>query len=333
MTGLHRLGRALLRVLAGIVLLALLVVGGFFGLPLLERGDRTAVPGSGDWMASLDDSLPLNQITLPGSHDSATQYVQLAFFSKCQGLSVYEQLEAGCRYLDIRLADAEKGEDFPSLRHGFTRCKLSLFGNTMYLNDLLRQCYAFLVQHPTETVLFAVKHEYGDASTAEFETVLDGFTAARPDFWLLRDTMPTLGEARGKLVLLRRYEDAAGFGERAGIPFLWESQQGSADRGLTIAVEEQSGYTLFVQDRYEYAIEDKWEAFLLGMAQARELRGEQDAALHFLSTKGTAKYGHPFAFARELNRRLAEQGGYDGWIVLDFFSAPLAERIYTVNFR
>ncbi len=326
-------GRLLLRVLAALLALALLAVAAFFLIPLAERGDRTAVPGSADWMAGLDDALPLNQITLPGSHDSATQYVQLAFFSKCQGLSVTEQLEAGCRYLDVRLGAAETGEDFPSLRHGFTKCRLSLLGDTMYLNDLLRECYAFLVQHPTETVLFAVKHEYGDASDAAIETALDGFTSARPDYWLLRDTVPTLGEARGKLVLLRRYEDEAGLGERAGIPLLWENQSGHEDTSLNVASEEQGAYTLWVQDRYEYAIEQKWEALLLGMAETRERRGEDDIALHFLSTKGTAAYGHPYAFARELNARLAGQVSFDGWIVLDFFSAPLAERIYSVNFR
>ena len=327
------LGPALLRILAGLLALVLLAAALFFGVPLLERGDRSAVPGSADWMAELDDALPLNRITLPGTHDSATQYCQLAFFSKCQGTSISQQLEAGARYLDIRLGDAEAGEDFPSLRHGFTRCRVSLFGGTMYLNDLLRECYAFLVQHPTETVLFAVKHEYGDASTAEFETVLDGFTGARPGFWLLSDTIPTLGEARGKLVLLRRYPDAAGLGERAGIPLEWENQSGFDDTSLNVAAEEQGAYTLWVQDRYEYAIEDKWEAFLLGMAESRERRVEGDIALHFLSTKGTASYGHPYAFARELNSRLAEQVSFDGWVVLDFFSAPLAERIYAVNFR
>ena len=32
------------------------------------------------WMSSLDDDLTLNKINIPGTHDSATQYVQLALF-------------------------------------------------------------------------------------------------------------------------------------------------------------------------------------------------------------------------------------------------------------
>ena len=71
-----------------------------------KTADRSA-----DWMADLDDGLRLNEIVLPGTHDSATQYVQLAFFSKCQALSIGEQLEAGYRYLDIRLGLSDKVSD------------------------------------------------------------------------------------------------------------------------------------------------------------------------------------------------------------------------------
>ena len=327
------LGPALLRILAGLLALVLLAAALFFGVPLLERGDRSAVPGSADWMAELDDALPLNRITLPGTHDSATQYCQLAFFSKCQGTSISQQLEAGARYLDIRLGVDEHNGIF-KLMHGFTSCKPSAFSlDVLYLDDMLRECYAFLAAHPTETVLFAVKQEHGEESVETFETMLDAYLREHPDYWLLTDTVPTLGEARGKLVLLRRYPDAALLGARAGIPLVWDSQSGYADTRLNVAAEEQGAYTLWVQDRYEYAIEDKWAAFLLGMAESRERRVEGDIALHFLSTKGRAAYGHPYAFARELNRRLAEQLSFDGWVVLDFLSAPLAERIYAVNFR
>ena len=325
-------GRALLRILAALLSLLLLAAAVLLILPLTETGSRTVIHGSADWMAELDDALPLNKIVLPGSHDSATQYVQLAFFSKCQGLSIGEQLEAGCRYLDIRLGDAEKGEDFPKLMHGFTKCKTRIFGGTLYLDKLLEQCYAFLTLHPTETVVFAVKHEHGDASAAEFETVLDGFTSIRPGFWLLSDTIPTLGEARGKLVLMRRYEDEAGLGERAGIPLIWPDQKGSADLSLNTEPSGQGAYTLWVQDRFEYDTENKWTAFEKGMAAAEEQMQTGDLAIHFLSTKGTATYGHPFFFARTLNARLLQTTQLSGWIVLDFFDAALAGHIYSMNF-
>ena len=324
-------GRVILRILLALLALILLALAVFFTIPLTERGDRMAVPGAADWMAALDDSLPLNTITLPGSHDSATQYVQLAFFSKCQALSISEQLEAGCRYLDIRLGmDGQSGAF--KLMHGFTNCKPSAFSfDALYLDDMLRDCYAFLAAHPTETVVFAVKQEHGDESVEAFETALDAYLGEHPDFWLLTDSIPTLGEARGRLVLMRRYEDAANLGSRAGIPLLWPDQRGHDNTALHIESTDQGSYTLWVQDRFEYGAADKWNAFTEGIA-AGEQRSEGDLAIHFLSTKGEAAYGHPFSFAKRLNPRLMAESALSGWIVLDFFSAPLAEHIYSINF-
>ena len=319
----------LLRVLGGILAVLLLTVLVLFVIPLTETGDRTAVIGSADWMAKLDDGLPLNEITLPGTHDSATQYVQLGFFSKCQGMSVGEQLEAGYRYLDVRLAVDGEGL---KLMHGFTSCKFGPmpWSKPLSLDKVLEDCYVFLAEHPGETVIFAVKQEHGDESVAEFERMLNRYTRQEPSFWLLTDRLPRLGEARGKLVLLRRYEDEAQLGAEAGIPLLWENQSGFDRPELNSAAEDNISYTLWVQDRYEYGVEEKWAAFTAGMDPAHSEDG--NVSLSFLSTKGNATYGHPHFFAARLNPRLAEKNGLSGWIVLDFGSAPLAERIYRNNF-
>ena len=320
------LGRILAVLLALILCLALVMVI----VPMTETGDRTTVPGSADWMAQLPDEKLLSELVIPGTHDSGTQYVQLAFFSKCQAMGIAGQLEAGFRYLDIRLGVEEHNQAL-RLMHGFTKCKTgTLSVDCLYLDSVLEDCYRFLDAHPGETILFAVKQEHGDESVTEFETMLDAYIRENERCWLLTDTIPTLGEARGKLVLLRRYADEAGLGSRAGIPFLWENQSGHEDVSLNAAAED-NGYTLFVQDRYEYGAEDKWNAFTAGMDAGRG-RGAGDISLSFLSTKGTLAYGHPFHFAKTLNSRLMRANyALDGWVIVDFASAPLAERIYSVN--
>ena len=319
------------RVLAGALALLLCLLLVLVAVPMTETGDKTEIPGSADWMADLSDDKRLCELVLPGTHDSGTQFVQLAFFSKCQARSIGQQLEAGFRYLDIRLGEDESGE--LQLMHGFTRCKTgALTKSSLKLDDVLAECCDFLDAHPTETVVFAVKQEHGALSVAAFESLLDAAVRENESYWLLTDSMPTLGEARGKLVLLRRYEDAAGLGARAGIPFLWESQKGHDDASRNLAVENNGSYDLLVQDRYEYGAEDKWNAFTAGMEAARD-RGETDVALHFLSTKGTLAYGHPWYFAHDLNERLIRANlALDGWVIVDFASAPLAERIYSCNF-
>ena len=324
--------RAAGRILAAVFALLLAAVLCFFLIPLAENARNTPVPGSADWMAALPDETPLSDIVLPGTHDSATQYVQLAFFSKCQSLSIAQQLDAGFRYLDIRLGDVEKGGDYPRLMHGFASCKTGVFGGPLTLDAVLADCYAFLAQHPTETVLFAVKHEHGDSADVDFQRTLQGFTAARRANWLLTDTLPTLGEARGKLVLLRRWEDDAGLGVEGGVPFVWADQRERTETSLAVAEEPQEGYTLFVQDRFKYDADEKWDAFQTAMEYDPSDGG---VLLNFLSTNGSPTYGHPWKYARILNPRLAalDDGVLRGWVIVDFATARLAEKIYSANFE
>ena len=323
--------RLILRILAGLLALALLAALVLTLLPLGETVEKTALPGATDWMAPLPDERLLSELTIPGTHDSATRYVQLAWFSKCQALSVGEQLETGFRYLDIRLGSDSAGGF--RLMHGFTSCKAGPmpWSRALTLDDVLADCCAFLQAYPTETVLFAVKYEHGDASVPQVQQMLDGYIQKNPEAWLLTDTMPTLGQARGKLVLLRRWEDEAGLGARAGLPLLWEDQRGHADPYLNTTLCDLGSYRLWVQDRFEYEAEDKWAAFTAGLKP--EGARKSDAVLSFLSTKGSATFGHPWKYAGALNPQLLGLAPEDlrGWVAVDFGSARLAAQIYGAN--
>ncbi len=316
----------LLTVVAAALMLILIA---FFVLPLTEKADRTAVAGSADWMAGLPDEAALQELRIPGTHDSATQYVQLAYFSRCQSIGIAEQLEAGFRYLDIRLGSG-KAEGF-QLMHGFTRCKTGHFGGTLMLDGVLADCYAFLDAHPGETVLFAAKYEHGDLSVPEVQKLLASCIEKAPERWLLTDALPALGEARGKLVLLRRWADEAGLGAAAGVPLLWPDQGGHDDVSLNSEMTDEGSYRLWVQDRFAYDQEDKWAAFTAGLQAPA---GEGDLVLSFLSTKGTATFGHPYQFAEKLNEKLLalEPSALRGWIVVDYASPKLAECVYRGNF-
>jgi 1-phosphatidylinositol phosphodiesterase len=299
-------------------------------IPAFENVDRTEIAGSSDWMAMLDDSRPLSEVVLPGTHDSATANVQLAYFSKCQALDIGGQLEAGFRYLDIRLGVSK---DKLKLMHGFTNCTTSgwPWAGTLTFDSVLGQCYDFLSAHPTETIVLAVKHEHGSETAEQFEAILSAYISEKPEAWLLTDAIPTVGEARGKLVLLRHYEDPTQPDPTLGIKCFWKKQKGNDDVSLNAAVHDEGSYRLSVQDRYEYEADDKWNAFVSGL-QAGET-GADAVSIHFLSTKGKATFGHPFAYAKKLNERLLScSDPLSGWIVVDFASAKLAQRIYMTNF-
>ena len=324
------LKRFLTAILVLILLLAAVFAVMMYLVPATETVDQTAVEGSADWMAELPGDLKLSEVVLPGTHDSATKDVFLAYFSKCQTLDFTGQLEAGFRYLDMRLA--VDGSGF-KLMHGFAQCKEDWwpFAKTLQLETVLTQCYRFLDAHPTETVVFAVKQEHGSEPVSQFETSLAEILKKDAKYWLLTDRIPTVEEARGKLVLMRRYEDEAGLGKESGIPLRWGDQGGRADTEKHIEKESNGTYTLWVQDRYKYETGEKWNAFVQGLDGA--VTGPEDLAIHFLSTNGSPKFGHPYQYARDLNQMVYTlERNLSGWVIVDFASPALAALIYRENF-
>jgi 1-phosphatidylinositol phosphodiesterase len=312
-------------------LIVLIFASLMYVVPALETVDRTPVAGSADWMKELSDDLPLSEVVLPGTHDCATKNVQLAYITRCQALTIKEQLEAGFRYLDIRLGAS--GEQF-KLMHGFTTCATSgwPWAGTLYLDDVLSDCYAFLETHPTETIVFAVKQEYGTETPEQFEALLSAYAAKNPGAWLLSDAIPTVGEARGKIFLVRHYEDASAPVPTLGLPCYWQTQNGHGDVTPNAAAHENGKYTLTVQDRYEYDAPDKLNAFRNGLKAVQT--DETHLSISFLSTKGSGAFGHPYRLAKTLNPELMQlTDPLQGWIVTDFGSPAIAARIYETNFH
>lgn len=166
-----------------------------------------------NWMSGIPDERYLCEINLPGTHDSATAYCKNSTgnavklfghpvfntgeYAKTQSLTLSEQLNAGVRYLDLRLS-AKQGELL--LCHGnnekvaavnkFLRFLrffdlVSVFGNRketsfpdldaefyayedetctvkMTCGSALMQIKNFLKEHPSETVIITAKKENGD---------------------------------------------------------------------------------------------------------------------------------------------------------------------------
>ena len=63
---------------------------------------------SSSWMESIAGDTKLSELSIPGTHDSATQdsatqYLSLSPIFQCQDTDIQTQLENVYRYLDIRL--------------------------------------------------------------------------------------------------------------------------------------------------------------------------------------------------------------------------------------
>ncbi|KAI9738680.1 MAG: hypothetical protein M1834_008185 [Cirrosporium novae-zelandiae] len=157
------------------------------------------------WMKELKDETPLPALSIPGTHNSATCYTA-APSVRCQAVSPREQLKNGVRYFDVRVQIQDPGQpqkDGLILVHAVF--PISLTGNK-YLRDLVKEIRAFLDNNPSETVIMSMKREgTGSGTDAQLGRILRDHYAGDVHKWFTAPRIPTLGEARGKICLIRRF--------------------------------------------------------------------------------------------------------------------------------
>ena len=291
-----------------------------------------------EWMQDIDGDTRISSISIPGTHDSAAEYIFPGFFLKTQGMPVADQLTNGFRYLDIRLAvESGKDGDYLGFVHNFGKCRLSSapWSDQIRLDGVLDQIYAFLKAHPSETVLFCVKDEDEDDDARVFEQLLFKSINQNRDKWYLNENIPKLSKVRGRIVLLRRFSDAMHYGD-AGLDFSWNDQGSTQSVDLPYSnFPVNDTDRLWVQDRYKYTVGQKKDAFLDMLQNVAP--DDHTFALNFLSTAGSGAAGHPSSYAQVLNdvlqsTDLKPNTSY-GTIVVDFGTRQLAQHIYMSNFE
>jgi len=156
-----------------------------------------------DWMKRLKDHFSVFQISLPGTHNSASFKVfdedlhSIALpWVKCQELSITEQLAAGIRVFDLR------GRCIPNDR---TRLYHEGYLLTLTMEQVLQQFIIFLIKNPSEFLLVRIKP---DKASEEFSRDMDRIhTGYRSFLWhpVHVNVSPTVGEARGKIIILDNF--------------------------------------------------------------------------------------------------------------------------------
>ncbi|MFI0776934.1 phosphatidylinositol-specific phospholipase C domain-containing protein [Streptomyces sp. NPDC021212] len=179
---------------------ALSATGLVTGLGGVAVAAPTRPPAATDWLSGIADATPVQRLTLPGTHDSGARYG--GPWTECQNTTIADQLNSGIRFLDIRCRAFENA--FP-IHHG-------AFYQHLNFDDVLGACRAFLSAHPSETVLMRVKQEYSEESAAEFRRIFDTYLDDKGwrSLFRLDATLPTLGQARGRVVLLGDSGDMPG---------------------------------------------------------------------------------------------------------------------------
>lgn len=291
-----------------------------------------------DWMADIDGETMLSSISIPGTHDSATQYVGMRYIFQCQDTSIAQQLVDGYRYFDMRLVlDGKEDEQTLILKHNFAKCKEGggLFAKALKLSNVLSDVYAFLQEHPSETVILCMKAENSKDDVAQVQKLLYEQIDQNPQMWHLANEIPTLEQVRGKIVLATRFEDAMELGQqKSGLHFYWEDQGDREIVDVPYALSAISdSASLWVQDRYNYDTSDKLDAIVDDLENCQA--ADDTFSINFTSTSGSGKVGHPKKYATTINDYLLsydwQAGTSYGIVVVDFATKDLAKCIYETN--
>lgn len=227
-----------------------------------------------DWMKMYPDETPIVQMTLPGAHDAATwnytadtqkaleHITQLNGVTsappeiyRCQESPIISMLNSGIRVFDLRFAFDASNTSLV-FYHG-----QALQSEKATVEDLLFGFYAWLDDHPNEALITSFQYEGSTKKYAsnDANVQLEMFRiltspVAKTRFVQKKGELGTLGEARGKITLFRRfnldklpssYEDAL-----PGLhfpPSLW------SDNGLNIELtyNEEKKLTAYIEDFYE----------------------------------------------------------------------------------
>lgn len=326
------------RRLLACALLMCMMVCVFAGLAAMpaDAADVRAV----NWMENIPDETKLSSMSIPGTHDSCTQNVDMRYIFQCQDASIATQLKYGYRYLDMRLVlEKRSGQETLVLKHNIARCKVSdsPFSRTLTLADVLKDVYAFLDEHPNETVIMCMKAENSKDDVAAVQKALYEMIDQAPERWYLKNEIPTLGAVRGRIVLATRFDDKLQVGsDRCGLYFGWADQ---GDRTVLTDPTAESVIngreTLCVQDRYNYDVGDKITAIRTCLDSSRA--ADDTFFLNFTSTSGSGAVGHPKEYAKDINLDLYayewEAGKAYGVVIVDFGPKKIAEKIYGTNFQ
>lgn len=161
-----------------------------------KRLSLLRLPDLRDWMQYIDSSKSLHRLSIPGTHNSACHRAALPTV-RCQNHGIQYQLERGVRFFDIRLAKRKR--DWVIVHGGFP----AQYQGHLSWARVHAVLQAFLASHVHETILCSLKNE---GTSTDYECFHDFDWKD----WYVGTQISVLGDVRGHLVLIRRFDGNVG---------------------------------------------------------------------------------------------------------------------------
>lgn len=223
------------------------------------------------WMKQYPDSTKLVHMNIPGTHDAATWNYSLSTQKalepitnlngineidpnnfRCHDQSLLASLSAGIRAFDLRYAHDVTNTTLV-FWHG-----VGLQSQTATLDSLLFAFYAWLDTHPSEALFLSFQFEGASiphsANDLSVQTLLHSAltSPAAKRYISQTNELSTLGSARGKITLLRRFDlDLLPASATTSLPGLRFSPSAWTVNGPNITLEYNPEHaTAHIQDYY-----------------------------------------------------------------------------------
>ena len=315
---------------------------------LAGNTEKTKYYYAENWMANIPDDALLSSVNIPATHDTGTAGVveddipQVSITS-CQNLYYDEQLNMGARSFDIR-ANATKDDASVAdvkIVHGgeLWQCQ-EKNGNDLTLQSILNTSLGFLEKHKSETVILTVKPDAG--STIGLEHAVAEFIEKNKDKVYSGGDIPSMKEARGKIIFLRRFNLTKNYDssvERAmGFNLTnWDDIK-YKDYKYAYKLYDDGKNHVYIQDAYNTYGSEKWPYILETMKQTTG----QDTSHPIEYNSWVFNYtscsrGAPLGLTQEINPRLFKDEDncidtrFLGTVMLNFIDEPMSRLIYETN--
>ncbi len=188
--------KSFLAILAVVLLIAISAgsVYAYDGADYWNEGKRSQTRSG--WMDWLPNNRRVSDLSLPGTHDSMAFGENLTGrdITRTQTASLREQLMSGIRVIDIRVN--YDNDHSLTCYHGSANLGYNF-------EDVLSTVKQFLQENPTESVFMRLKQENSSVSDSKMEQAFKYYyNRYYQIFYRGYSQNPTVGEIRGKLVLL-----------------------------------------------------------------------------------------------------------------------------------
>lgn len=308
----------------------------------------TAYSYANEWMAGIPDDALLSSVNIPATHDTGTagvvdDLVPSVSITSCQNLYYDEQLNMGARSFDIR-ANATKDDASAAdvkIVHGgeLWQCQ-EKNGSDLTLQSILNTSLGFLEKHKSETVILTVKSDAG--STVGLEHAVAEFIEKNKDKVYSGGDIPSMKEARGKIIFLRRFNLTKNYDssvERAmGFNLTnWDDIK-YKDYKYAYKLYDDGKNHVYIQDAYNTYGSEKWPYILETMKQTTGQDTSHPIEYNsWVFNYTSCSQGAPLGLTQEINPRLFKDedncidNRFLGTVMLNFIDEPMSRLIYETN--